>query len=145
MSKPLHRLRDYFEENLENQSHGITSDLECPVCRKQVGINDIEAIAKNAEGFRSGDGKNVCADCRETLTKAANVFCVRCNQLVMKVEPGKLSNGFEVRPQQLYHYKYCYRCTGANPHYTLEEEHYRSTGKYKSFNTGMEGKIHGSR
>lgn len=141
MTKPLHRLQDYFEESLEEKQAGLITDLECPVCRKPVRMEDIEAIAKNQEGYKSAEGKNVCVDCREVLTRAANVFCLRCNQLVLKAQPCTLGNGFRIKPQGMYHYKYCFRCTQVNPQYTVEEEHYRETGRYKDFTTGMEGRV----
>jgi hypothetical protein len=138
MDKNSDALNQYLQETHEKSVESAIN-CECPVCRKPVTMEDIQAIASNQEGFESADGKNICKDCRVVLAMSANVFCNTCHQLVLKASPGRTSRGFEIKPRGRYHYKHCHRCVGMRPPYTLEEEHFFKTGKYKSFRTGMEG------
>lgn len=136
--RSIDTIQDYFDERVNGRSN-ILSDLECPGCRKHVRMEDIQAIVDNKEGYKDAEGKNICKDCRERMTRAANIFCLKCSQLVMKVDIGTTSRGFQINPQAKYHFNYCFRCVGKNPKYTVEEEEFFKKWKYSKFSTGTEG------
>lgn len=52
----------------------------------------------------------VCPGCAHTYADTAALACVRCRHIVLRVAPGRLDNGFIVRPRTRLHVSGCPSC-----------------------------------
>lgn len=61
-------------------------------------------------GVFIGDPDQLCPVCAEEYRNTARVICKTCRVTVMRVEPGRLDNGFQVYPGQVLHLDACNVC-----------------------------------
>lgn len=62
-----------------------------------------------------GDKPGWCHDCSTTYGDVAVIRCLGCGTAIGGVIPGKLENGYVVKPNQVLHVRKCPKCPDADP------------------------------
>ena len=75
------------------------SEAVCPTCGKIFEKPVI--LTRDA---------NLCPDCRNTYKDMAYIYCLKCKEVVTRLNPGMSAKGYLVKPNEVLHVRECPRC-----------------------------------
>ena len=92
--------------------------IRCKCCGKDYDKDQYKLV--NTGYIVATDG--ACEECRKTAKDCCPIVCVRCKDVVARIEPYRDADGFEFVKNRAYHVDACPNCAEASSSMVVEKK-----------------------